>query len=727
MLERRARLQRALANADDLEPIKRAVDDAAAVGGGLWLSYLFVLFYLAVAAGAVTHTDLFFEEPVKLPFLNIELPLLAFFFLAPILFLVVHAYALAHLVMLTDKAKRFDAVLRDQISDSDVGDKLRRQLSSNIFIQFLGGPEPTNRRERAFRWLLWAIVILTLAVAPVFLLLLFQMRFLPFHNSLIAWVQRGALLLDFGLMWWLWSMVLSTREVDRRVGWASWVWARLGILLGLFAVLFLWTAATFPGELLEDNWPGWRLFPTTNETGQRIEVSFHDWVFNSQVDPDSGRRWLPFSGTLVLTGLNVYDHLKIDEPEKAKRRDYVFFARGRNLRGAILDNSSLQNVDFTRADLQGALLRQAKLQMASLDGAKLQGANLQGAKLQGATLQSAQLQGALLGQAQLQGSLLEYAQLQAASLSNANLQGASLEGAKLQGASLEGAQLQGASLFGANLQGASLGRAGLQGALLENAQLQGATLQEAILQATDLSGSLLWRTNSATPSMFAPAAIKLPDATKAWGPLVWTTSSGDRRPWNDESYNEVRKMLDSLPMNEQRIEALRRIQRLDCANPDPALTPCDSSREPSPEAAVQPSRAAAAWQRSLEDSRVDSATYFKALASVLRAIVCEGLGVSGGMFTGGREQRLLDYAFIDNAPFALRGLMSSSPFESRLAETGPEAPALIKFIIKSEDCSVSASLTEPDKARLLQIERAATKGAGQEPIGRTHPCSRPAA
>ena len=41
--------------------------------------------YLAIAAGAVTHADLFLERTVKLPFLNIELPLLAFFFLAPIL------------------------------------------------------------------------------------------------------------------------------------------------------------------------------------------------------------------------------------------------------------------------------------------------------------------------------------------------------------------------------------------------------------------------------------------------------------------------------------------------------------------------------------------------------------------------------------------------------------------------------------------------------------------
>ena len=162
------------ADADDLKAIKNAVDDAAAVGGGLWLSYLFVLFYLAVAAGAVTHADLFFENPVKLPFLNIELPLLAFFFLAPILFLIVHAYTLVHLVMLTDKAKRFDAGAtradRRGATRRRIRADLRRQLPSNIFIQFLAGP--ADVRESAFGLLLRAIAWTTLVVAPVLLLLI---------------------------------------------------------------------------------------------------------------------------------------------------------------------------------------------------------------------------------------------------------------------------------------------------------------------------------------------------------------------------------------------------------------------------------------------------------------------------------------------------------------------------------------------------------------------------
>ena len=68
------------AKAKDLQALRDAVDQAATVSGALWLSYIFVFLYLAIAAGAVTHKDLFFENPVKLPFLNVELPLIGFFF-----------------------------------------------------------------------------------------------------------------------------------------------------------------------------------------------------------------------------------------------------------------------------------------------------------------------------------------------------------------------------------------------------------------------------------------------------------------------------------------------------------------------------------------------------------------------------------------------------------------------------------------------------------------------
>src|SRR5262249_18011114 len=197
--------------AHDLDAVRKAVDDAASVGAGLWLSYLFVLFYIGIAAGAVTHKDLLLENPVKLPFLNVELPLVAFFFLAPILFIVSHAYTLMHFVMLAAKVGAFDKELRAQLGNApETREGLRRQLPSNIFVQFLAGPG--DIRNGGFGWLLKATVWITLVIGPILLLLLIQVQFLPYHLEWVTWVQRFAILVDVILLWALWPAVLNGRS-----------------------------------------------------------------------------------------------------------------------------------------------------------------------------------------------------------------------------------------------------------------------------------------------------------------------------------------------------------------------------------------------------------------------------------------------------------------------------------------------------------------------------------
>jgi hypothetical protein len=102
------------------------------------------LSYIAIAAGAVTHEDLLLIRPVKLPFLNVELPLKAFFALAPFVVLIIHTYTLMHFIMLGKKASRFHNELRRQFpaegDNKEIRDKPRRLLLSNIFVQILAGP-----------------------------------------------------------------------------------------------------------------------------------------------------------------------------------------------------------------------------------------------------------------------------------------------------------------------------------------------------------------------------------------------------------------------------------------------------------------------------------------------------------------------------------------------------------------------------------------------------------
>src|SRR5262249_6696670 len=157
-------------------------------GGGIWLSYIFVFFYLAISAGGVTHKDLFLENPVKLPFLNVDLPLIGFFVLGPLLFLILHAYALLYVALIAGKICDFDSALRKQIYSDDVKAQLRRQLPTNTLVQFLAGPPDV--RSGAMGWLLWLIAVISLVLGPVALLVFFQLQFLPYHHEAISWWQR---------------------------------------------------------------------------------------------------------------------------------------------------------------------------------------------------------------------------------------------------------------------------------------------------------------------------------------------------------------------------------------------------------------------------------------------------------------------------------------------------------------------------------------------------------
>jgi hypothetical protein len=235
--------------AHDLDALRKTVEDAAAVSAGFWLSYLFVLFYIGIAAGAVTHKDLLLENPVKLPFLNVELPLVAFFFLAPILFIISHAYTLVHFVMLGAKAGVYDAELRARLPDApETREGLRRQLPSNIFVQFLAGPG--DIRKGGLGLILKTIAWISLVIGPVLLLLLIQAQFLPYHLEWVTWVQRVAILIDVILLWALWPAVLDGRS---EITWPPF-WRHPALTLSsLIPIGLAFTAATFPGEWMDEH------------------------------------------------------------------------------------------------------------------------------------------------------------------------------------------------------------------------------------------------------------------------------------------------------------------------------------------------------------------------------------------------------------------------------------------------------------------------------------------
>jgi hypothetical protein len=136
----------------------------------LWFSFLTFMLYLAVAIGTTTHRMLFREESLNLPVLNIALPLLGFYILTPVIFVVFHFYMLLNLVLLARTAKSFeDALMRPFPEDGEARENFRMRIEHTLFVQLLVGGR--LEREGLNAKLLSLMALITLAVAPAALLL----------------------------------------------------------------------------------------------------------------------------------------------------------------------------------------------------------------------------------------------------------------------------------------------------------------------------------------------------------------------------------------------------------------------------------------------------------------------------------------------------------------------------------------------------------------------------
>lgn len=457
----------------DLDALLNSLNGSADRLQTLWFSFLGLTLYLAITAAGTTHRMLLLREPQTLPILNIKIDLLAFYFIAPPLYLVFHLYVLLMLMLLARTAAPFESELRATLPIEADRERYRARIGNALFLQLLVGP---NTKRAGFNGvLLTSIAVITIVLGPIWTLILMQWMFLPYHDLTITWWHRVLVLADLALIIAMGRSLITFGRVENpllslfpprerwRDGWAVADFTVIGMVL----LLSFW----------EGRWAGEKYIG-------RADISATSrGFFGGPVD------------RLFLSNEIIVGESRLDEVEREiTSRGGSGFVPTRNfdhrdLQAAVLPGADLRAVSLLGADMRGADLEYARLEGASLDRAQLQGADLKNARLQGAYLDAAQLQGADLNNARLQGAHLGDPQLQGADLRQARLQGADLSRAQLQGADLNGAQLQGADLDRAQLQGADLNGAQMQGAQLPFALLQGADLRQARLQGADLRGA----------------------------------------------------------------------------------------------------------------------------------------------------------------------------------------------------------------------------------------------
>ncbi|MGZ5006770.1 MAG: pentapeptide repeat-containing protein [Methylobacter sp.] len=522
-----------------IEKLLEAANSASQTVAALHVAFMAFVAYLGVIVWGTTHDDLLRISPVKLPILDVDLPLTTFYSFVPWMVVLLHFNLLMQLELLSCKLWNLD---RD-LPDTPAGQQVRNRLFIFPFTHLIVG----RSEVWLIRWLLSLVVGITVIALPLLMLLAAQIRFLPFHDEAITWSQRLAVWVDATMLLTLWPLIASPQDSAREwwrnfsfhlLGhWPAWFrylsalgWERLVkliprprhpssnretviqprlqpgtepkgmvfLLLSVPAIVLLSIIAVIPGSITLQTYYA----PEQDKSGN-APFYFEDWLIRKV--PES---WLSVAAY-------KYDTVSCTSLDMAEKSDASIlqvmlgpcswfnlglFQRNLSLREARLVPKEVSLSLLTRAidpdkqvrdaafkEFDGLNLQNRDLRFANFYGAVLPKADLRHVRLQGAVLLKAKLQGVIgWDKTQLQGAILGGTQLQSAGLIEADLQGADLRGANLQGAALGWAKLQSADLRGADLQGADLNSARLQAADLRGAKLQGANLRETSLQGANL-------------------------------------------------------------------------------------------------------------------------------------------------------------------------------------------------------------------------------------------------
>jgi uncharacterized protein YjbI with pentapeptide repeats len=605
-----------------IEKLLDSANSASQTVAALHVAFMAFAAYLGVIIWGTTHEDLLRISPVKLPILDVELPLTTFYGFVPWMVVLLHFNLLMQLELLSCKLWNLDRSL----PDTSTGQQIRDRLFIFPFTHLIVG----RSRVWLIRWLLSLVVGISVIALPLFMLLAAQIRFLPFHDEIITWSQRVAVWIDTGMLLALWPLIASPHDRARE-WWQSFAFRLLGywpaglrylstlawnrlilsikrfwpklpcreiavraiphggtepkgmvvLMVSVPLVVLLSIVSVVPGSMTVQAYYAQKEDVSQANLSEDNPGYFEDWLIRHV--PES---WLSVAA-------HKYDvvsctSLALAEKSEASLLQVMlgpcswfnlgFFPRSLSLRETRLVPKEVSLSLLTRAidpdksvrdaafkEFDGLNLQNRDLRFANLLGAVLPKADLRHVQLQGAVLLKAKLQGVIgWDKTQLQGAILGGTQLQSAGLIEADLQGADLRGADLQGADLSWAKLQSADLRGADLQGTDLRGAQLQGANLRGAKLQGAILREASLQGADLFYANLQGADLVSAELQGAALRGTQLQGSDWSQAVFDSifiADSSTADWDNNQQRNLETTLKAV-LDEEKFNAFRkRIKR----------------------------------------------------------------------------------------------------------------------------------------------------------------------
>jgi len=431
------------------EKLEEIVKNSTEAVRHLFFFYLAWLIYVLVLVLSTTDKMLLLaNEGLKLPIVDLNVPLIGFYIVIPLFVIAIHIHLLINLESHQNKLLKWQQAWGGSIA--------REKIHLLLFnLSTLDGESSLKY------WINLASSIFYVYLGPLTLAIIFW-RFADYQSGYISIWHLLMLLIDICFVIRVNQAFINNASDSSQLqnGWIKIVaWGFITLVMTLKIIAVTWVdftednAFASQSKLVDSKYEKFVKTPFCYIT-HWLHIDFLDcfgitnnifWKIIPHISIPPGEKLLPLEykpSALETSAISKED----PELSHFNHRDVSIELSGRSLRMAFLGSAVLPNVGLTNARLQGATLVLALLENSDLKYAGLQNANLQLSHLEDADLHGSYLQNADLANASLIKTRLTNADLENAKLEDVKWAGAYLLGAKLNKADLEKALSQGAVL-----------------------------------------------------------------------------------------------------------------------------------------------------------------------------------------------------------------------------------------------------------------------------------------
>ncbi|WP_299905230.1 pentapeptide repeat-containing protein [uncultured Paracoccus sp.] len=394
-----------------------------------WFLLMSYLAFVGVTLIGVVDLDFFIpERRTQLPLIGVTIPTSLFFYIAPVLGVMLYAHLHFYLFRL------WRALSADSPPSAEM-------LNPWVVVDFALRVRGRHGFRYPLQWLVNLVVAVLIFLATPIVLTAFWWWSMPKHDGLLTIIFCGVPLFLSILIcmesWRVLRLGVGGPRIEKRRSLDA------DVFLGLFLVSipvvgFARAVNMWPWPDGETLWPD--LLATADLEGAVLVEPPDDWLRRDRAEQRYRFSWCANQGLSPLTCgpgpvaddvqpeyLSHQRQIWCDTvlPPKARGDGAVCISHFK-----VLDQYYVIDWNISRSDALVVLprrnLNETDLRRANLLGAWLEGADLWQARLEGANLSWARLEGANLSQARLEGAMLLGARLEGADLDEATLGGAAL-------------------------------------------------------------------------------------------------------------------------------------------------------------------------------------------------------------------------------------------------------------------------------------------------------------